>query len=175
MTSSSVAPPMLSHDGGLTYVAPCSPGHRYTDAKAYTPPAQPLIFLHIDQEIVVVSKPSFLPSENGRYLKDSVRSRVETELAARDESITGLHLAHRLDWETSGLLVLARTAAAMRSLTSQFRDRTVIKRYIADIIGETGPLNRCGTIDLPLSPDPERLPLQRVDFGNTGRKATTSW
>lgn len=169
-----VAPPMLSHDGGVTFVLPCPPGNHYTDASAYPAPSRPLTFLFVDESLVVVDKPAFLPSENTRHLKDSVRSRVEAELRSRGESVAELHIVHRLDWETSGVLVLARTAVAMRSLSMQFAARSVKKVYIADIVGPGGPRGACGHVSLPLSPDPDRRPLQRVDF-RTGREASTSW
>ena len=82
-------------------------------------------------------------------------------------------LPHRLDWETSGLLVLALSAAAMRSLSSQFAERSVHKTYLADVTGSP-PAER-GVVDLPLSADPERRPRQRIDLGPTGKKSTTSW
>jgi tRNA pseudouridine32 synthase/23S rRNA pseudouridine746 synthase len=131
--------------------------------------------LHVDGEIVVVVKPAFLPSKYGRHLDDSVLSRVATELALRGEPTAGLQLAHRLDWETSGLLVLARTTAAMRSLSTQFEGRTVRKVYIADIAGARGPRQPSGRISLPLSSDPDRRPLQRIDFGASGRACTTDY
>jgi len=166
---------MVSHDCGATFVTPHPPGERYTDASAYPQPTDPLVFLHVDASLVVVAKPAFLPSENTRHLKDSVRSRVVAELASRGEPIAGLHLVHRLDWETSGLLVLARTADAMRSLSMQFEGREVDKVYVADIVGARGPAAPAGRISMPLSPDPDRRPLQRIDYGQTGRQATTDW
>lgn len=170
-----VRDPMSSNDGGTTFVMPCPPGERYTDPSAYPPPEQPLDFLHVDDQIVVVVKPAFLPSKNGRHLDDSVLSRVASELTLRDEPTAGLHLAHRLDWETSGVLVLARTTAAMRSLSAQFESRSVKKVYIADIAGVRGPQCASGCISLPMSPDPDRRPLQRIDFGATGRSCSTHY
>jgi tRNA pseudouridine32 synthase/23S rRNA pseudouridine746 synthase len=170
-----VAEPMSSRDGGTTFVVPCPPGERYTDPSVYPPPELPLDFLHVDDQIVVVVKPAFLPSKNGRHLSDSVLSRVAAELALRSEPTAGLQLAHRLDWETSGVLVLARTTAAMRSLSTQFESRSVKKVYIADITGARGPRRVKGCISLPMSQDPDRRPLQRIDFGATGRSCCTHY
>ena len=82
-------------------------------------------------------------------------------------------LPHRLDWETSGLLVLGLSAAAMRSLSSQFATRTIHKVYVADVIGR--PPARSGRVDLPLSPDPERRPRQRIDRNPSSGKQSRTW
>jgi tRNA pseudouridine32 synthase/23S rRNA pseudouridine746 synthase len=147
--------------------------------------------VHCDDDIVVVEKPAYLPTENTATIKESVRSQVEARLGmlqterpaealAQQEARAGaeagagrLHLPHRLDWETSGLLVLARNSAAMRSLSDQFATRSVRKSYLADVVG--APPAARGTCNLPLSPDPQRRPLQRVDFGRSGKPSRTRW
>lgn len=83
-----------------------------------------------------------------------------------------LEAVHRLDRDTSGLLVLARSAAARAALGRAFESRRVAKRYLAVV---AGPLPRdCGTLHLPLADDPERPPAKRVD-PIRGRRATTRW
>ncbi|MFM8985146.1 MAG: RluA family pseudouridine synthase, partial [Planctomycetia bacterium] len=79
---------------------------------------------------------------------------------------------HRLDRDTSGLLVLARSSAARAALGRAFESRQVAKRYLAVV---AGPLPReAGTLHLPLADDPDRPPAQRVD-PIRGRRATTRW
>ena len=167
---------LLSHDGGATYSVPWAAGSAYTVAADYPPPVEPLRVLHVDADVVVVSKPAFLPTENTKLIKDSVRSRVESELIARGESAEGLHVAHRLDWETSGLLVLARHRDAMRSLTRQFAERTISKAYTADVLG--APPQLTGSLALPLATDTRNPPRQCVDLREGkggGKPATTRW
>ena len=167
---------LLSHDGGATYSVPWAAGSAYTVAADYPPPIEPLRVLHVDADVVVVSKPAFLPTENTKLIKDSVRSRVESELIARGESAEGLHVAHRLDWETSGLLVLARHRDAMRSLTRQFAERTISKAYTADVLG--APPQLTGSLALPLATDARNPPRQCVDLREGkggGKPATTRW
>jgi len=167
---------LLSHDGGATYSVPWAAGSAYTVEADYPPPVEPLRFLHVDADVVVVSKPAFLPTENTKLIKDSVRSRVESELIARGESAEGLHVAHRLDWETSGLLVLARHRDAMRSLTRQFAERTISKAYTADVLG--APPQLTGSLALPLATDTRNPPRQCVDLREGkggGKPATTRW
>ena len=167
---------LLSHDGGTTFSVPWADGSGYTAAADYPQPIEPLRILHMDADIVVVIKPAFLPTENTKLIKDSVRSRIESELIVRGESAEGLHVAHRLDWETSGLLVLARHRDAMRSLTRQFAERTISKAYTADVLG--APPQLTGVLELPLATDARNPPRQCVDLREGkggGKPATTRW
>ena len=72
-------------------------------------------------------------------------------------------MAHRLDMDTSGLIVAAKTAEAHRALQQQFLYRTVSKHYTALIDG-TLPAGNSGEINLPLYSDPLDRPYQKVDF-----------
>ena len=167
---------LLSHDGGTTFSVPWAAGSGYTAAADYPQPIEPLRILHMDADIVVVIKSAFLPTENTKLIKDSVRSRIESELIVRGESAEGLHVAHRLDWETSGLLVLARHRDAMRSLTRQFAERTISKAYTADVLG--APPQLTGVLELPLATDARNPPRQCVDLREGkggGKPATTRW
>ena len=152
-------------------------GQRYavawTSSTAYTadpedvPPQGELRLIFEDADFLVVEKPAYLPTENTRTIKDSVRSRLEASHGG------GLSIVHRLDWETSGLLVVARTREAARALGTQFANRTVLKAYVADVLG-TLPASR-GEVRLPLAPDELRRPRQCVDFGRAGKPSCTRW
>lgn len=174
VSSPLAAASLRTDDDGATYHVQLPAGPRYTPPEALRAPApQPLALVFLDAAIAVVEKPAFLPTENTRHIKDSVRARLAELLEARGEASENLRLPHRLDWETSGLMVFARSAAAMRGLAAQFASREVAKTYVADVVGGL-PADE-GVVDLPLSSDDQRLPLQRVDFGVRGRKARTSW
>lgn len=158
---------------GSTYSVPwAESGSGYTASADYPTPREELSIVHSDADIVVVVKPAFLPTENTRHIKDSVHDRVVAALAVQGESFSQLHVAHRLDWETSGLLVLARHADAMRSLSRQFAERTVTKAYTADVLGS--PPTPAGRLDLPLAPDSRHPPRQCVDLRG-GKPACTRW
>ena len=103
-------------DGFCVIGFACKHWHRwvYTPAEQHPPPSGALTVVHADAAFLVVDKPAYLTVENTVSNKDSVRSRLEAAGHAR------LHLAHRLDWETSGLLVVALDAAAASSLSQQF-------------------------------------------------------
>ena len=120
-----------------------------------------------DPHIVVVDKPGGMPSVSARTPLDP--PAVAAVLAA---DWGPLEAVHRLDRDTSGLLVLARTAAARAALGRAFESRQVSKRYLAVVKG--GPPAAAGTIHLPLADDPDRPPAKRVD-PILGRRATTRW
>ena len=87
-------------------------------------------------------------------------------------------MVHRLDMDTSGVMVAALTEEAYRALQSSFARREVGKRYVALVCPKDGtsPLSRQdrGTISLPLSPDYLDRPRQRVDFTH-GKAAVTDY
>lgn len=157
----------LCREGDVYHVA-------WSDEPAYTTHAhlvQPygeLRIIHDDADIVVVDKPAFMPTENTATIKRSARSLAEAHCGCQR-----LHVPHRLDWETSGLLVLCKTASSMRSLASQFAARSVRKVYIADV--HNVPPFPSGTAILPMATDAQRLPRQCIDFGSAGKRATTQW
>ncbi|MGR3836792.1 MAG: RluA family pseudouridine synthase [Cognatishimia sp.] len=133
----------------------------------YDPPNDPLDILYEDSHIVVVNKPSGLLSVPGRgeHLADCLLSRVQSVFP---EAL----LVHRLDRDTSGVMVFAMTAHAQRNLSMQFEKRTTKKTYIARVAGEVG--EKTGTVDLPLIVDWPNRPLQKVCH-DTGKPALTDW
>lgn len=113
-----------------------------------------------------VDKPAGLLSVPGRLPehKDSLFNRL---LAANPE----IRLIHRLDMDTSGVMVFAKTADAQRNINRQFEIRSTQKIYLAEIIGH--PVQNGGTVDFPLMPDWPNRPLQKVD--PAGKPCRTHW
>ena len=121
------------------------------------PPDTGLAILHLDEDLIALDKPSGLLSVPGRgeAVRDSLAVRVQQRFP---EALT----VHRLDMETSGVIVMARSKAAHRSLSISFERRETAKRYIAVI---DGLLDRDeGQVDLPLIADWPNRPRQKVDF-----------
>ena len=112
--------------------------------------------LHADDHLVVVHKPSGLPSVPGRPLH--LRDCAARQAQARFPDAL---IVHRLDMDTSGLLVLGRGAQAQRRLSQAFADRRVDKRYEALVWGTLAAAE--GTIDLPLLTDWPHRPRQKID------------
>ncbi len=133
----------------------------------YAPPDVPLAVIHADHEILLADKPSGLLSVPGKgaHLADCLLARVQ---AAYPTAL----LVHRLDRDTSGLMIFALTPHAQRHLGLQFEKRQVRKVYVARVWGEIA--EKEGEIDLPLAVDWPNRPRQRVDF-ETGRPAQTRW
>lgn len=120
---------------------------------------QPLEIVYEDSSIIVVNKPAGMLTVPGRSDRESVLSL----LREHSPGISGPVMVHRLDMDTSGLIVAAKTAETYRELQQQFLLRTVRKHYTALIDG-TPPAEDSGEINLPLYSDPFDRPYQKVDF-----------
>ncbi|MDM7457552.1 MAG: RluA family pseudouridine synthase [Tepidimonas sp.] len=128
--------------------------------------------LHLDDALIVVDKPAGLLAVPGRGADkaDCVAARVQRH--APDALIV-----HRLDMDTSGLMVLARSPSAQRSLSIAFAQRQVRKTYAAVVAGIPMPPRArggWGDIRLPLSVDWPRRPRSKVDFC-LGKPSHTRW
>lgn len=123
--------------------------------------------LFVDEDLIVVNKPSGLLSVPGRG-EDKQHCLVQV-LA---EHYPDVKIVHRLDMDTSGIMVLARNADAHRHLSRQFQDRITRKKYEAVCTGRlTLPQ---GDTKLPMRCDWENRPRQMVDFVH-GKFAHTEW
>ncbi len=133
----------------------------------YNPPQDPLVILHEDAEVLLVDKPSGLLSVPGKgeHLADCLIARVQ---AVFPEAL----LVHRLDRDTSGVMIFAMTPHAQRHLGLQFEKRMTRKTYVARVWGV--PEGKSGTVDLPLIVDWPNRPLQKVCH-ETGKPAQTDW
>jgi len=134
------------------------------------PPPGHLPIVYQSARFVVIDKPSGLLSVPGRSAdkSDCVRARVQ----AMFPEATGPMTVHRLDLETSGLIVLALDPEAQRALSIQFEKRRVQKHYRA-ILGADLP-NDEGVVRLPIARDWPNRPRQKVCF-ETGRPAETRY
>ncbi|MEL6570032.1 MAG: RluA family pseudouridine synthase [Pseudomonadota bacterium] len=133
----------------------------------YSPPDDPLVILHDDHEVVLVDKPTGLLSVPGKgpELADCLISRLQ---AIFPQAL----LVHRLDRDTSGVMIFALTPHAQRHLGLQFEKRQTKKTYVARVAGEI--TEKTGTVDLPLIVDWPNRPKQKVDH-ETGKSAVTDW
>lgn len=117
-----------------------------------------------------VAKPAGLLAVPGKAIADCVVSRVREALGIGAEGFA--REAHRLDMETSGVMVVALDAEAHRSLMMQFEAGTVVKRYVALVGGEVA--DAMGVVRLPMRADIEDRPRQVVDFAQ-GKACVTRW
>lgn len=133
----------------------------------YSPPDVPLDVLHEDHELLIVNKPAGLLSVPGKgeHLADCLIARIQ-------EVFPMALLVHRLDRDTSGVMVFALSPHAQRHLGLQFEKRQVKKTYVARLWGRLEP--KTGTVDLPLIVDWPNRPKQMVCH-ETGKPAQTEW
>ncbi|MGL5008542.1 MAG: RluA family pseudouridine synthase [Paracoccaceae bacterium] len=133
---------------------------------AYNPPNTPLQILHEDAHLIVLDKPAGLLSVPGKLAnrQDCLITRLQ---AARWNAL----VVHRLDCDTSGVIIFARTKQAQGFLGQEFEQRRAQKTYIARVQGVVAEDH--GHIDLPLASDWEYRPRQKVD--PAGRPAQTDW
>lgn len=145
--------------------------HKDREEAERDPPLKPGDILYEDQAIVVVNKPAGVPVHPvGMNLHRTVLTALHQRF--RSDSVTP-QLVHRLDLETSGVLLVARTESALADLTAQFRKREVSKEYRAVVYGQMKDDE--GEIDLPLGPDEDSTVPYKQTVRADGRKAVTRY
>lgn len=120
-----------------------------------------------DEDILLINKPSGLLSLSGKnpLNKDSVHFRLVQQFPT-------VTMVHRLDFGTSGIMLLAFNKAANANLTRQFQARTVEKNYVAILDGHLAEDE--GEIDAPIARDKSNFPLLKVCFDN-GKQALSHY
>jgi tRNA pseudouridine32 synthase/23S rRNA pseudouridine746 synthase len=135
----------------------------------YRPPPG-IDIVYEDDRLILCNKPSGLLTVPGKDI--SLADCLEARVQARYPQYPATKVVHRLDKDTSGLLLLAFDKPALASLGGQFEHRRIEKYYVARVWGEME--GDAGLIDLPLATDWENKPRQRVDF-ERGRASQTRW
>ena len=134
----------------------------------------PVAVVYEDSHVVVVDKPARLPVHPGPGHPDGT---LVNALLARCPDIRGIGgelrpgIVHRLDQDTSGLLVVAKTQTAHQHLTGQMMRREMHKEYAAVAVGMVTP--EAGSIDAPIGRDPRHRQRMAVNVG--GREARTHY
>lgn len=134
----------------------------------YHPPLEPyLTILHQERDFLVLDKPSGLLSVPGRHpaLSDSLATRVQKQFP---EAL----MIHRLDKDTSGVVLMSLNRKAHALIANQFAERTTQKFYVAEVWGNIK--EDSGLVDLPLCIDPDNKPCHHVDRVN-GKPAQSRW
>jgi 23S rRNA pseudouridine1911/1915/1917 synthase len=150
---------------------------RVPDAEAATPAAQeiPLSVLHEDDDLLVVDKPAGLVVHPAPGNPD--RTLVNALLAHCGDRLSGVGgvrrpgIVHRLDKDTSGLMVVAKTDRAHAALSAQFADRTLSRTYLAVVRGLPSPTE--GEVEGPIGRDPRDRKRMAVTPG--GKPALTRY
>jgi len=145
-----------------------------------------LVVLHEDEDLLAVDKPPFLPVHpSGRHVADTLIQRVHARyarLAATPAVAPGapaipervpVRLCHRLDRETSGIVLMAKSTRAHRRMMKQFEGRSVIKEYLAIVHGR--PAQDAGRIELPLGPARTSRVRLKIAARADGLPSCTEW
>ena len=114
------------------------------------------VTVYEDDDIWIVDKPAGLLSVDGKTLKVSLLARLERANPA-------VKLIHRLDMDTSGLLIFAKNAAAQTHISKQFIERLPQKKYQARVFGQWESVGATGKISVPVRYEPETKPRHIVD------------
>ena len=150
----------------LTYMLP----PEVLAANSHRDLSEQLEIVYEDADLWVVNKPSGMLSVPGKSSRESVISILQARCRDGETPL----VVHRLDMDTSGLLVVAKHKLAHYRLQKQFRDREIDKTYIAVLDGEPLPIGEKGRIELPLVPDLMHRPFQKVDKKH-GKPAITDY
>ena len=133
-------------------------------------PLNKLTVLHADEALLVLDKPAGLLSVPGRG-----EDKQDCLSARAQRRYPDALIVHRLDMATSGLMILARSSGAQRSLNDAFANRQVSKRYIAVVDGLlAAPADEWGVIDLPIRVDWPNRPRRVIDHED-GKPSSTRW
>ncbi|GIW77339.1 MAG: hypothetical protein KatS3mg104_2402 [Phycisphaerae bacterium] len=132
-----------------------------------------LTILYEDEHIIAVNKPSDLAAIPGRGETDSVLERLsrQTGLPCKGQTDPRLRVVHRLDKDTTGVMLFAKHLDAQRKLSHQFQNNTVLKEYVAIVSGQL--TDEQGTVDAPIAPHPTQT--DRMAVVKKGRPAKTDW
>ena len=131
-------------------------------------PTAQIGIVHADADILVVNKPTRMLSVPGR----AIDNRDSLILHLNQGHYPDALIVHRLDWETTGLMVLARNRNSHSELSRQFRERLVQRQYVALCWGRIDASH--GRIELPMRYDPPNKPRQTLDLLQ-GKSALTYW
>lgn len=136
----------------------------------------PLDIIYEDKDIIVVDKPAGLavhpsPGHASHTLVNALLSHFSELPETGGGERPGI--IHRLDKDTSGVMVAAKNQSAQQNIMDQFRDRTVVKRYTVLVKGRLKPSE--GIIEAPVGRDPNRRQQMAVVPESRGREATTEY
>ncbi len=138
--------------------------------------ARPLVVVHEDEALLVLDKPAGQVVHPGAGVQGGTIVNALLHHAPAIAHVGGEGrpgIVHRLDRDTSGLLVVAKTEAAYLALVEALRERRVKRVYQAIVWGDPGP--SAGTIELPIGRDPRDRKRMAVVRGASGKPARTHW
>jgi len=128
---------------------------------------EPIKILYRDEDLILVKKPDLLLSVPGRHPlnKDCLITRIQADFPTAT-------IVHRLDLDTSGIMVIPLNKSTHSNISRQFQERKVFKEYVAEVYGRIS--TKTGEIALPIAPDWANRPIQVIDH-QRGKSAATKF
>lgn len=142
------------------------------------PGCTPIFILYEDRSALAIDKPRgwMLVPHSWRRTNWNLQAAIDSSIRAgdfwaRSRNLKYLRHVHRLDADTSGVMLFVKSEGAMRPLSDMFESRRMEKTYLAVVA--KNPKAKEWTCDLPIGPDPARFGRMRVDRSETGKDAVT--
>ena len=142
------------------------------------PGCEPIRILFEDRSVIAIDKPRgwMLVPDSWRKTNWNLQTAIDSSIRAddfwaRSRNLTYLRHVHRLDADTSGVMLFAKSEGAMRAMGDMFESRRMEKTYLAVVEGV--PQEKEWTCELPLGPDPKNFGKMRVDYSEEGRESET--
>ncbi|HEV2695728.1 MAG TPA: RNA pseudouridine synthase [Verrucomicrobiae bacterium] len=134
--------------------------------------------IYEDRSVIAIDKPRgwMLVPDSWRKTNWNLQTAIDSSIRAddfwaRSRNLTYLRHVHRLDADTSGVMLFAKSEGAMRAMGDMFESRRMEKTYLA--IVEGAPKEKEWTCELPIGPDPLKFGKMMVDRGEEGKEAET--
>jgi len=141
------------------------------ESPAIMPKKEIIEIIYQDADILVINKPTGLSVTKDRSRDEELLPVLLEQLDLKPEE--KLLLVHRLDKETSGVMILAKNTDTQRRFSRYFTKSQIKKTYLALVSGAV--MQDEGTIDAPIGSNHKDPRLMDIDFGRRGKKAVTNW
>jgi len=142
------------------------------------PGCEPIPIIYEDRSVIAIDKPRgwMLVPDSWRKTNWNLQTAIDSSIRAddfwaRSRNLRYLRHVHRLDADTSGVMLFAKSEGAMRAMGEMFESRRMEKTYLAVVEGV--PKEKEWTCELPLGPDPKNFGKMRVDTSQDGKEAET--
>ncbi len=142
------------------------------------PGCEPISIIYEDRSVLAIDKPRgwMLVPDSWRKTNWNLQTAIDSSIRAddfwaRSRNLRYLRHVHRLDADTSGVMLFAKSEGAMRAMGDMFESRRMEKTYLAVVEGV--PKQKEWTCELPLGPDPKQFGRMRVNHSQDGKEAET--
>jgi RluA family pseudouridine synthase len=142
------------------------------------PGCEPISIIYEDRSVLAIDKPRgwMLVPDSWRKTNWNLQTAIDSSIRAddfwaRSRNLRYLRHVHRLDADTSGVMLFAKSEGAMRAMGEMFESRQMEKTYLAVVEGV--PREKEWTCELPIGQDAKQFGRMRVDYSQDGKEAET--